>query len=514
LGFCGIAVEPTHGRTIVGHAYGGALHIWDVATSDQSVDKDIQWKASPCITGHFAGITDCCWEAANGDYLLTVSNDQTCRLWAQLKPELIIEKQNKQSAWFELARPQVHGYNLSAVASLSTHSHPHLIVTGADEKEIRAFDAPKTTLRLLDTLTDVRPIPNLNGIPTERVERAYIPSLGLSNKASPADAAAEDDETDIESKVTSSTQTMVRLPLERDLGAVSLWPEVQKLFGHNTEVYCLAAMSLPHSDNASENWTIVASSAKARDADDAKIRLWNVRSGQCIQVLSDGHKSTVATIDFSPSGEYLASSGKDRRLCLWKKQDSTSSSMPNYTLAWAMDAAHRRIVWSVHFCPYELHMLASASRDGCIKVWSIQEDPPELESKTKVTEIVNFCPSFQRGGKPDAVTAISFAPIPLINQAVLAIGLESGRIELWCISYEKGAALKVTSTPYMLSGLDPSLCHCDTVTKLAWRPIRSNTTSDATEKAGDITDDPILYLASCSMDHGCRIFEIEFQQAK
>ena len=514
LGFCGITVEPIHGRTIVGHAYGGALHIWDVATSDAtpSATNSIQWKASPCITGHFAGITDCSWEAGNGDYLLTVSNDQTCRLWAPMKSD----SSNNQSAWLELARPQVHGYNLSTVASLSSHSHPHLMVTGADEKEIRVFDAPLTTLRLLETFSDVKSDSRLDPIQAERVERAYIPSLGLSNKASPLDAAAEDDETetDIESKSTSTSHAAVRLPLERDLGAVSLWPETQKLFGHDTEIYCLAAVTTTtgtSSDNHDGEITIVASSAKARDAPDAKIRLWNARTGQCIQVLSGGHRSTVATMDFSTNGVYLASSGKDRRLCLWKYRQSSDATMSTFDLAWAMDSAHRRIVWSVHFCPYESQMFASASRDGCIKVWYIQDDPTSPTS-VKVTEVVHFSPSFERGGKPDAVTAISFAPVSWSNQAVLAVGLESGRIELWCVPYETRLSGIVSSgAPNLWSGLHPSLCHCDTVTKLAWRPIRVNA-EDPNASAVDVNDkvSNVLFLASVSMDHGCRIFEIEF----
>jgi len=43
-------------------------------------------------------------------------------------------------AWIEISRPQVHGYTLSAVTSISTINHKHHLVTGADEKEPRVFD--------------------------------------------------------------------------------------------------------------------------------------------------------------------------------------------------------------------------------------------------------------------------------------------------------------------------------------------------------------------------------------
>jgi elongator complex protein 2 len=502
LGFSSISVEPIRGQTLVGHAYGGSLHVWDIHESDARQESDVvQWKASPSITGHFAGITDCCWEAANGDYLLTVSNDQTCRLWAQLKPNLVAEASSK-STWLELARPQVHGYNLSSVASVSTPQHPHLIVTGADEKEIRAFDAPKTTLRLLDSFSNV--CHNDSEAALERVERAYIPSLGLSNKASPADAATEDEENENE------TQPTIRLPLERDLGAVSLWPEVQKLFGHNTEIYCLSASS-----GTSDDSTLVASTSKARDADDAKICLWNVHTGQCKQVLSGGHRSTVATMNFSSNGNYLASSGKDRRLCVWKKYQSRddTNEASTFKLIWALDSAHKRIVWSVDFCPHESQMLASASRDGCIKLWSIQDEQTESEKAINVSEMVHFSPSFQRNGKPDAVTAISFAPLPLSDRAVLAVGVEAGRIELWCISYEKKDGLVSNGTPYHLSCIDPSICHCSTVTKLTWRPITIQADAELHNSCiinENTTTATTLALASCSTDHGCRIFEIDF----
>jgi elongator complex protein 2 len=238
-----------------------------------------KWNAMPCVTGHFESVTDLCWEAESGDYLLTVSADQTCRLWAPV-PAL----EDDEDIWVEMARPQVHGYDLTAVTSVSTEEHRHLFVSGADEKEVRVFDAPLSTLRLLQAACGKEAQIEKE---ISRVERAYIPSLGLSQKASAADGA-EVDTSDFDPTLEES---QLRLPLERDLGAVSLWPEMRKLYGHNTELFCLtstvSACSGPKfSSSPFANDVLVASSTKARDVDAAAIRLWDVENGKCVQVLS------------------------------------------------------------------------------------------------------------------------------------------------------------------------------------------------------------------------------------
>jgi elongator complex protein 2 len=290
LGFVNAAVDPVTGMCLVGHAYGGALHVWS-AEQDLGIEENdlsledlalrIKWKAMPCVTGHFDAVTDLSWEAEYGDYFLTVSADQTCRLWA---PVPDVEKDD--DVWVEMARPQVHGYDLAAVTSVSTEKHVHLFVSGADEKEIRVFDAPMSTVRLLQAACgNDDDGQRENG--TNRVERAYIPSLGLSQKASAADGAKVDT-TDFDSRQEKS---QLRLPLERDLGAVSLWPEMRKLYGHNTELFCLASTVSARSGQkfASSPYAkdvLVASSTKARDVKDAAIRLWDVENGKCVQTLS------------------------------------------------------------------------------------------------------------------------------------------------------------------------------------------------------------------------------------
>ena len=480
LGFLGVAIDPLQGESLVGHAYGGALHVWTLEQQEGIADPDLspeevalcnKWKATPCVTGHFDGITDCCWEAATGEYLLTVSNDQTCRLWGPVSTSTGAE------IWVELARPQVHGYDLTTLTSVSTLMHRHLFVSGADEKEIRVFDAPMNAIKMLQATksTNKSPVEDV----LERVERAYIPSLGLSNKASAADGADEDTEGIVEEN------DALHLPLERDLGAVSLWPEVGKLYGHNTELYCLTstltAKSGPQIDGPFANESLVASSAKARDIQDASIRIWDVESGKCVQVLSGGHKSTVATLCFSPEGSFLATSGKDRRLCIWTR--TTESTEGPFVLATAVDSAHKRIVWSAHFCPHDSTLLATGSRDGIVKIWKIAKS--ETDAVT-ASVLHTFEATYRAGKKAESVTAVAFAPIPgAEEEALLAIGLDNGLIEIWAIGKDCR----------LVDAIEPTSCHFATVTKLCWKPVRDD---------GDDT----LLLASVSNDHGVRLFRV------
>ena len=491
LGFVHAAVEPTTGMSLIGQAHGGALHVWTlefgdkVVTNHESTTVELtlrnKWCATPCVTGHFEGVTDLAWEASNGDYLLTVSGDQTCRLWAPIDTSLSSSHDNT-STWVELARPQVHGYDLTTITSISTPEHRHLVVTGADEKEARAFDAPLMTTKLLRALVCSSDYMS-DGL--QRVERAYIPSLGLSNKAS-ADDGAEEDLGDCD-EINSADTEKIKLPLERDLGAVSLWPEVRKLYGHNSELFCLTstltAQSSTEIDIAYKE-VLVASSAKARDVQGASIRIWDVEKGKCIQILAGGHKSTVATLAFSPEGRYLASSGKDRRLCIWKRQ--SGSDEVTFNLSTAVDSAHKRIVWSVHFCPSNPTLLVSGSRDGAIKIWRLFE----TEGGSEIQQLAVFEASCLRNSKGESVTALAFCPVQNLNgDYILAVGLECGLLELWRIS-RSGKDCE------LMEAFNSQLCHISTITKLAWKP----------KSVGR------QILSSCSSDHGCRIFDIDIHQ--
>jgi elongator complex protein 2 len=506
LGFCRAAWEPRCGRSIVGHAYGGALHVWtlddddddtteeeairtsshpgpSVEALDPSIEASIpllRWRATPGLTGHFNAVTDLCWEGSRGSYFLSVSKDQTCRLWAPLDA---FQEGTRSPIWTEISRPQVHGYDLMSVSSLSTSTSPHRIVTAADEKELRVYDAPLLTLHALDGLCGADSTRDSQDA-VDRALRAYIPSLGLTNKSSVADKAQEeeveqdddDDDADITTKHESSSITHV--PLERDLGVTSVWPEHAKLYGHNSEMYRVTStVDAGAFPRVSDDPVLIASSTKARDAEAASIRLWDANDGKSLQILSS-HKSTVVTMSFSSNGRFLATSGKDRRICLWKQQKD------GFSIAWLKDSAHKRIVWSIHFNPADPSLFASGSRDGCVKVWKIMED----SDSCSVSLLHAFAPTLSVPGKPIAVTAVSFAPAIRGRNGYVAVGMDSGRIEVWQIPIHKD------ETPLVALSIPISACHGSAVTKLAWRRL-----NDDRER---------LCLASSSFDHGCKLFDL------
>lgn len=77
LGFYGGKFSPD-AKSIIGHGYQGSFHIWH-----QSDDENV-WIPSINVGGHFSEVRDLCWNPT-GEYLLTVSADQTTRCHAPWK---------------------------------------------------------------------------------------------------------------------------------------------------------------------------------------------------------------------------------------------------------------------------------------------------------------------------------------------------------------------------------------------------------------------------------------------
>lgn len=455
------------GTSIASHGFTGALHIWRrTPEGDLCPDR--------AVGGHYGAIVDACW-AADGASLLTVSCDQTARITALITGE--------QSQWCEIARPQVHGHDFSCVAAIPPRdgggSQIYRYTSGSEEKVLRVFEAPRA---FHDTLAMAKGDTAL-GPRTPAITTAYgatLPALGLSNKAfnyEDGDAAGADALPEGMDPMFSSggpdvapacaPSAVAGPPLEEHLSQNTLWPEIHKLYGHGNEVHCVAAD--PHGE-------FLASASRAQSASTAGIIVWDTATWTARAVL-EAHTLTVTQLAFSPCGRYLASCSRDRTVAVFTRTDAPAQPFVLSSHA----KAHSRIVWGLGWSS-DSQLLATAARDGAVKVWSVGEHG-------------------RLGGTPlctvalgDSVRSVAFAPsMPADGAYLVAAGLEGGEVVLASLRWPLGADAAEWTQLWRTSCFEQ---HAAAVRRLCWRI-----------EAG--AEESVLELASCSDDHGIRIFRVE-----
>ena len=130
--------------------------------------------------------------------------------------------------WHEVARPQVHGYDLNCLSMMPNHR----FASGADEKLVRVFDATMNFVDNVSAITGQDYVTDEQG--AKRSEGASVPSLGLSNKA-----VLQGDQTpipEVEKHVKDQfpdfyfkPDSYDKPPAEDTLVQNTLWPEIQKV---------------------------------------------------------------------------------------------------------------------------------------------------------------------------------------------------------------------------------------------------------------------------------------------
>ncbi|KAI0120180.1 WD40-repeat-containing domain protein [Nemania sp. FL0031] len=440
----------------------GSWRVWDYSKEED------QWKPQIGISGHTRAVTGIAW-AKNGEYLLSTSSDQTTRLHGSW---------TRGNTWHEMARPQIHGYDLNCIDSLGGSQ----FVSGADEKLMRVFDEPKAVAKLLSRLCNIT-ISNSNGNGSGAAieampDAANMPVLGLSNKAIEAvdddaeiNASAVNPETDREAldpgtTVRKSALEIDHPPLEDSLSRHTLWPETEKLYGHGYEISCLAV---------SHAGDLIASACKASSVNHAVIRLFETRRWTEIKPPLTAHSLTATRLRFSPDDLYLLSVGRDRQWAVFVREqgvekggennDSNNAQdvVPGYRLLQANPKGHTRMILDAAWAPStgSSPVFATAGRDKTVKVWRRGETDIAC-----VTTIAETHPA----------TAIDFLPRPTRDgQLVLAVGTEAGKISIY--SLDSTTLAVASSFP-----LQPQLCLAKTVIQLTWRP---QTNSSELAVAGD-----------------------------
>ncbi|PKI59817.1 hypothetical protein CRG98_019823 [Punica granatum] len=472
LGFYGGHWSPD-GNSILAHGYGGSFHLWRNVGSDFD-----NWKPQRVPSGHFAAVTDIAW-ARSGEYILSVSHDQTTRVFAPWE----LEASHNGASWHEIARPQVHGHDINCVTIIKGKGN-HRFVSGAEEKVSRVFEAPLSFLKTLNHATS-----EIFGFSEDcqtdvQILGANMSALGLSQKPIYVQAphAREMPERtgtagldSLETIPDAVPVVLTEPPIEEQLAWHTLWPESHKLYGHGNELYSLCC---------DHEGKLVASSCKAQSATVAEIWLWQVGSWKAVGRLHS-HSLTVTQMEFSHDSKMLLAVSRDRQFSVFSIIRTDTGDITHRLLA--RQEAHKRIIWACSWNPFS-HEFATGSRDKTVKIWAV-----EGESSVKH---ISTLPQFS-----SSVTALSWVGLDWKqNSGLLAVGMENGLVELWALRIVRTEGTEVPKVSASLAArLDPLMCHISTVNRLAWR---------TSVKAEDLRT---IQLASCGADQCVRVFEIDVE---
>jgi elongator complex protein 2 len=392
-------------------------------------DADM-WSPGIAVTGHTKAVNGISW-SQDGRYLLSTSADQTTRLHARWR------NSGDGSTWHEMSRPQIHGYDLNCIDTLGNDR----FVSGADEKLMRVFRQPRAVAKLLSRLGSIRSsnssaedaalvedaVANAEDMP----DAANMPLLGLSNKA--IDAIDDDEEVgpptgndrdavDPASVVRKSVLEIDHPPLEENLSRHTLWPEVEKLYGHGYEISCLAA---------SHDGGIIASACKASSTNHAVIRLCETAGWTEVKPPLTAHSLTATRLRFSADDRYLLSVGRDRQWAVFERAEGEHGV--TFRLLQSNPKGHTRMILDAAWAPpttvatEETRIFATAGRDKKVNIWAAK--------RTTATAVGGQVDSFELAcslteDKP--VTAVDFlGRLDGDGKLVLATGTESGKISIW-----------------------------------------------------------------------------------
>ena len=199
--------------------------------------------------------------------------------------------------------------------------------SGSEEKLVRVFEA---TSNFIENISSITTSDQFVGDSQFLPQGASVPSLGLSNKAV-LDANEEVPEMDKHVKdqypdFYFKPEIHNRPPPEETLIQNTLWPEIQKLYGHGYEIFSIASNHVG---------TILVSACKATQAEHANIIVWDTTKWTKIANLEGGHTLTVVQMSFSPNDKYLISVSRDRtlRYVLFSKMSNDNNFDRDFILA-------------------------------------------------------------------------------------------------------------------------------------------------------------------------------------
>lgn len=449
-----VALWSSNGQAIMCLDRSGSWRHW---CYNESLDY---WASKPGLSGHVGSANDISW-SKGGYYLLSTGSDQTTRLHAKWRAD-------QERTWHEFSRPQIHGYDLNCITSLSSQR----FVSGADEKLLRVFDEPKNVADMLHRLCGIE-ADGLIALPNA----ASMPVLGLSNKATDAQSLPSGHD-DADAVPPMSSPEVLTMPLDADepptedlLARHTLWPEYEKLYGHGYEISEAAS---------NDEGSILATACKASSIDHAVIRLYDTLGWHEMKPPLVAHSLTVTRLTFScHPQEYLLSVGRDRQWTVFQAEEDISNK---WTIFQAFPKAHSRMILDAAWFPSNRNIFfATAGRDKLIKLWQLTNDGSR--GKFELVETIS---------RRSAVTAIAFTCDHDKKLACLVVGEEDGHISFHVFDVQVGILLQK-------SWESVEIRTAKAVTRLEWR-----------QKPHDISDLVPDLLAVAAADGSIQVLRVHW----
>ncbi|KAH9808805.1 WD40-repeat-containing domain protein [Melampsora americana] len=442
-------------ETVLASGWTGGWHRWSRQGSVSPSSASALWEPQIAPTGHSQCVTGLEWDC-EGEYILSCSHDQSTRLWGpwrraqDVSGEVSRPSTHSTESWHELGRPQVHGHDLFGLTFIEDKRTQFVSIS--EEKVIRVFDTTERFVRLAKDLHVIN-VPYETSI-RKRYENATVPPLGLSNRIEESETPKESSAGDIED-VSAHNQPVRCPPFEDELLSYTLWPEVEKVYGHPSELSAVAS---------SASGKLMASACHATSAISASIRIHSTSSFRAIGNPLESHQLTVTELAFNHDDTFLISVSRDRGWSLWAPSrvdnaNEEEKDEPSFELVQKFEKAHTRMIWDVSWGPKGSEVFVTGSRDKTVKVWSKKSTESESAlTAWSLSSTIKFV---------DAVKSCRFLPYLLNNRLILGVGLEDGSIHLYS-SYPDQL-----DTWNLISTIEDQYTHTGPVERLAFCPKAS-----------------------------------------
>ncbi|KJE89425.1 statip1 [Capsaspora owczarzaki ATCC 30864] len=566
LGFYGGIVGP-RGTAILAQGFQGALHPWTKqpqpgAASSNDADAGgtlpyEAWVAQASVSGHFGPAEDLDFDPT-GELLFSTSADMTTRIFASWErhlpgaPDLLL-------SWHEIARPQIHGYSMNAVATVGSFR----FASAGDEKVVRVFDATGHFRETLQALLPAVPAVDasaafdtasaLVGATQERVRLAQqarrgvlladrtwqiatasgptvdtlsqrgralgasVPALGLTNRAvfeddlsgGVAKAAAGDDTAAGESSGRVATagddEESAFTAQEAPPGFAFRY---EKIAGPPPEEHLTQNTLWPEAHKLYGHGNEVFALACTHAA---------------VSADPTAPAEPASSLGVSSKGRLLASSCKATRADTAVIRVSELDTYRDIALL----EAHTLTVTQLAFSHNDQFLL-SVSRDRTWTLFSRIGHTFSLVAKTPAHERIIWACSFSHDDRffatasrdmtikiwaleapgtcvatidhfRESVTAIDFAPAPYEGGYLLAVGLDSGTLGLLQIKAAAGSSSQMTVTS--AKTLDKSVCPSSTIRRIRFRPFPVVDSIISSAR-------PRLQFATASTDTSVRLYDV------